>query len=327
MAKVVSTSPLFPDEVDRLESAHHRVELPDDDRSWSRARVLEELADAEALICLLTDRVDDPMLEAATALRIVANVAVGFENIDVDAAARRGILVTNTPGVLTEATADLAFALALAASRRVAEADAALREGSFPPWSLHQPLLGQGVHGKTLGIVGMGRIGSAMARRGAGGFSMRVLYHSRHRNLEAESEARAVRVPFERLLADSDIVSLHVPLTETTRHLFDGSALGRMKRSAILVNTARGAIVDEAALARALHNGTIAGAGIDVFEEEPRVHPDLLAQRERVVLTPHLGSATRETREAMLHLAVDNVLDVLAGKPPRTPVTTIGKAP
>jgi glyoxylate reductase len=320
MAKVVSSTPLFREEVERITNAGHRLVRPAEDERWGGARIHEELVDAEALLCLLTDEMDGAALRGAPKLRVVANIAVGYENIDIEAASAAGIVVTNTPDVLTEATADLAMALLLAASRRVAEADARLRRGEFPPWSLCQPLLGLDVHGKTLGIVGMGRIGTAVARRAARGFSMRILYCSRGPKPDVEAQLGAERVSFESLLQASDAISIHVPLTEATRRLFDRTALSQMKSTAILVNTARGAIVDEAALAAALQRRTIAGAGIDVFECEPTVHPGLLAARDRVVLTPHLGSATLDTRRAMARLAVDNVLAVLAGEAPLTPV-------
>ena len=320
MAKIVCTAWLFPDQVDRLRNAGHEVWIHEGEDPVPRDQLKAELADAEGLICLLTDRIDCELLAAASSLRIVANVAVGYENIDIAAARERGIVVTNTPDVLTEATADLTFALLLAAARRIAEADAAVRGGRFPTWGLDQPLIGSDVFGKTLGIVGMGRIGTSVARRGRLGFGMRVLYHNRARNELAEGEFGAEPVGFERLLRESDYVCVHVPLTGATRHLFDRDAFAKMKPTAILVNVARGPVVDEEALVRALESGEIAGAGIDVYENEPNVHPGLIRLRERVVLTPHLGSATRETRRAMAELAVSNVLAVLAGEPPLTPV-------
>jgi len=320
MAKVVCTSYVFPEEIERLRDAGHTVWLPDGGGPVAHDRLAAELADAEGLICLLADRIDAALLRGASRLRVVSNVAVGYENIDVEAARELRIAVTNTPDVLTEATADLTFALLLASARRVAEGDATIRRGEFSAWGLDQPLTGFDVHGKTLGVVGMGRIGTAVARRGRLGFGMRVLYVNRTRSESAERELGAEPVSFERLLAESDFVCVHVPLTAKTRHLLDGEAFARMKRTAILVNVARGPVVDEEALVRALEDGVIAGAGIDVFEREPQVHPGLLRLRERVVLTPHLGSATKETRRAMARLAVDNVLAVLAGEPPVTPV-------
>ena len=317
MGHVVCTAQLFPQQRLRLQSAGHEVRLLD---SPSGEMLVDALHSADALICLLTDTINTDLLDTASQLQVVANVAVGYENIDVSAAAARGIAVTNTPDVLTQSTADFAFALLLAAARRIAEADASVRSGQFPSWGLQQPLTGADVHGKTWGIVGLGRIGSAVARRGNHGFDMSILYHSRTGKPELERELDATRVPLEDLLARSDFVSLHVPLTAETHHLIDKDALARMKPTAILVNVARGAVVDETALATALQEGVIAGAGLDVFEAEPAVHPGLLACHERLVLAPHLGSATTETRMAMADLAVDNVLAVLAGQPALTRV-------
>ncbi len=320
MAKIVCTSYLFPDQIDRLTAAGYEVWVHEGEGPVPHDRLATEVADAEGLVCLLTDPIDRELLSAAPNLRVVANVAVGYENIDVVVASELGVAVTNTPDVLTEATADLTFALLLAAARRIAEADATVRRGEFPAWGLDQPLTGSDVHGKALGIVGMGRIGTAVARRGRLGFGMNVLYHNRTRNEAAERELGAERVEFERLLEESDFVCVHVPLTDETHHLFDRAAFSRMKSTAVLVNVARGPVVDEEALVRALEEGEIAGAGIDVYEHEPDVHPGLLRLRERVVLTPHLGSATHETRHAMAVLAVDNILAVLRGEPPATPV-------
>jgi glyoxylate reductase len=321
MADVFSTTPLFPDQTRRFADAGHALRVREGDGPIDRGELLTGVREAEALVCLLTDRIDEEVLSSGRSLKVVADVAVGYENVDIEAARRLGILVTNTPDVLTEATADLTFALLLAAARRIAEADRAVRDGRFPPWSLDQPLLGMDVHGKTLGIVGMGRIGAAVARRGRLGFGMRILYHNRTRNEAAECELDAEYVSFDRLLADSDFISVHVPKTAETHHLFDADAFARMKATAILINAARGPVVDEAALAEALEASVIAGAGLDVYENEPTVHPKLLGLTERVVLAPHLGSATRETRHAMVRLAVDNVLAVLGGRAPTTPVT------
>lgn len=274
----------------------------------------------EAVVTLLTDRVDDAFLARAPRLRVVANVAVGVDNIDLAACAARGVLVTNTPDVLTEATADVAFGLILAACRRLAEGDRIVRAGGWTGWT-PTFMLGQRVHGATLGIVGLGRIGKAMARR-ARGFGMHVLYTQRTRL--AEGLERALGVTYakslDEMLEYADVVSLHCPLTPETRHLFDAARLARMKPGSVLVNTARGPIVDEAALAAALERGPLAAAGLDVFEDEPRVHPALLA-RPNAVLCPHLGSADGPTRSAMAELAVENVRRVLAGEPPLTRVT------
>jgi glyoxylate reductase len=320
MAKVVCTSYLFPEEIERLESAGHTVWVYESEGSIPRDRLIEELADANALISQLTDRIDADLLADAPKLRVVANVAVGYENVAVEAARDCGIVVTNTPDVLTEATADMTFALLLGAARRITEADATVRRREFPAWGLEQELTGIDVFGKTLGIVGMGRIGTAVAKRGRHGFGMRVLYYNRTRSDSAEQELGAELVPLDRLLVESDFVCLHVPLTDQTRHLIGPKEFARMKSTAILVNVARGPVVDEEALVHALEEGQIAGAGLDVYEREPEVHPGLLELHERVVLAPHLGSATRETRKAMAALAVSNVLAVLSGQSPVTPV-------
>lgn len=314
MARVFVTCRVFPDEIERLRAAGHAVESRDAPGPIGRDDLVVRVKDADALICLLSDRVDAAILRAGERLRIVANLGVGYDNIDVKEAAARGIVVTNTPGALTETTADLTFALLLCAARRIAEADAYTRTGGFRGWELLQPHLGLDVHGKTLGIVGMGRIGTAVARRGARGFDMRVLYHNRGRNDDAERELGARYASFHELLAESDFVCVHVPLGQETRHLFDRDAFRRMRRTAILVNVARGPVVDEGALVWALEAGEIAGAALDVYEREPEVHPGLIALSERVVLTPHIGSATEETRRGLARIAVTNVLSVLAGE-------------
>jgi glyoxylate reductase len=278
----------------------------------------EELADAEALLCLLTDRVDAGLLERAPRLRIVANAVVGYEHVDVAACAARGIVVTNTPDVLTEATADLTLALLLAAVRCLPQAEASLRRGEFHGWGFWD-YLGGDLAGQTLGIVGAGRIGRAVARR-ARAFGMHVIYHSRTPlSLEVERAEGLAGRTLDDLLAESDVVSLHAPLTPETRHLIDAGALRRMRRGAVLINTARGALVDEAALVEALREGHLRSAGLDVYEHEPRLHPGLL-ELKNVVLLPHIGSATRETRTRMAVLAARNVHAVLRGQPPLTPV-------
>ncbi len=279
----------------------------------------EQLADADAAVTLLTDRVDDDFLAAAPKLRIVANVAVGYNNIDVEACTRRGVIVTNTPGVLIDATADLAMGLVLMSTRRLGEGERLIRSGTAWQWSMFM-MLGTGLQGRTLGIVGMGGIGEALATR-ARAFGMRIVYHNR-RNVDAEVEQRldAQRVDFDELLATSDIVSLNCPYSEATHHLIDAAALAAMKSTAFLVNTARGPIVDEAALVEALGNGVIAGAALDVFENEPTVNPGLLSL-DNVVLVPHLGSATVETRAAMATTAASNVVEVLEGRTPHNPVS------
>ena len=300
-----------------LEAAGFAVRQHEPDQPPTPDELRTGAADADALVCLLTDRVDGELLDAAPGLRVVANVAVGFDNIDVPACTARGVLATNTPGVLTEATADLAWALLLAAARRVGEGERLVRAGAWEGWSPTQ-LVGQPVHGRTIGIVGMGAIGTAVARR-ARGFGMPVLYTSRSARPEVEAETGARQVPLDELLATADVVSLHAPLTPDTRHLIDAAALARMKPTAILVNTARGPVVDEAALVEALRAGRIAAAGLDVFEREPAL-ADGLAELDNAVVLPHLGSATTEARATMVGLACANVVAALTGGEPPTPL-------
>jgi glyoxylate reductase len=293
------------------------TELWEGDDAIPRDRLLEGIAGKVAAITLLTDRVDDELLDAAGPdLRIVANYAVGFDNIDVDACTRHGVMATNTPDVLTETTADTAWSLMMAAARRVAEGDRFLR--SRTPWIWGpEMMLGRDVHGKVLGIVGFGRIGQAVARRGRG-FGMTVRYHDPFRPPpEVERELGAEYRELDELLAEADFVSIHVALTPETRHLFDRERLRRMKPTAVLVNTSRGPVIDEASLGEALKEGDLFAAGLDVFENEPEVHPGLL-DIDRAVIIPHLGSATVETRDAMGNLAVDNVEAALGGRRPPT---------
>jgi glyoxylate reductase len=291
------------------------VAVSDADRTLEPDELHALVAGAEAVVTMLHDRVDDAFLDAAgPQLRVVANVAVGYDNVDVDAVRARDVVVTNTPGVLTDATADLAMALILAVTRRMGEGERRIRSGIPWAWAIDF-MLGTSVQGKTLGIVGYGAIGRATAAR-ARAFGMDIAYYQRRR---AEDAGDAKYLPLEELLATADVVSLHCPLTPETRHLIDEDALARMQSSAYLVNTARGPIVDEAALAQALADGVIAGAGLDVFEEEPAVHPGLVGL-ENAVLVPHLGSATVETRTAMADLAVRNAVAVLRDEPPPTPV-------
>lgn len=291
----------------------------DDDELIPQSVRNEQLATADAAVTLLTNKVDEEFLEAAPNLRIVANVAVGFNNIDVAACERRGVVVTNTPGVLADATADLAMALILMVTRRMAEGERLIRSGEPWAWGMFM-MLGTSIQGRQLGIIGMGGIGEALAAR-AKAFGMNVVYHNR-RPVAAEVEARlaAQRLELEELLATSDVVSVNCPYNADTHHLIDADALERMKTSAFLVNTARGPIVDESALVDALRSGVIAGAALDVFEHEPEVHPGLL-ELDNAVLVPHLGSATVETRGAMAALAARNVVEVLAGRAPVTPVS------
>jgi glyoxylate reductase len=290
---------------ERFEVRVHGPEAP------ARAELIAAAEGCAGILTLLRDRVDDALLAALPELRAVSNYAVGYDNVDVAAATRRGVLVTNTPDVLTDATADLAFALLLASARRLGEGERLLRGGGFTGWT-PDLLLGADVTGSTLGVIGFGRIGQAVARRAAG-FAMRVLYTARQDHTVPGIVAR--RVSLERLLEESDFVSVNVPLTAETHHLIDAGTLRRMKPTAHLVNTARGPVVDEAALARALREGWIAGAGIDVFEREPEVHPDLLACAN-AVLAPHLGSATVGARAGMSRVAARNLIDALEGRRP-----------
>jgi glyoxylate reductase len=288
----------------RLEAACH-VDLHDGTTPLGPDELTRRVVGKQALICLLTDRIDGALVEAGLpGLKIVANIAVGYDNIDVSAVKAHGVVVTNTPDVLTEATAELTWGLILTLARRIAEGDRLIRRGGWRGWALDF-MLGMELRGKQLGIIGRGRIGRAVAAKAAA-FGMTAVFAKHDMSLDE-------------LLVSSDVVTIHTPATPETRHLIDRRTLARMKRSALLVNTARGAIVDEEALVWALQERLIAGAALDVFDKEPAVHPGLLPL-ENVVLAPHLGSATRETRTAMADLAVQNVLAVLSGHPPLTPV-------
>jgi glyoxylate reductase len=322
MARIFLSRPL-PDPALEILQAAGEVWLSPHDRPLTTDELHAGIAGVDAAVTLLHDRVDDAFLDAAgPGLRVVANVAVGYDNIDVAACSRRGVICTNTPGVLVEATADIAIALILMATRRLGEAERVIRARQEWTWSMFY-MLGMGLQEKTLGIVGLGKIGTATARR-ARAFGMRVVYSGRRAADPAlAAELEAERLELDELLATADVVSVHCPLSDETRHLIDARRLGLMKPTAYLVNTARGPIVDEAALADALRSGTIAGAGLDVFEREPAVEPALL-DLENVVLIPHLGSATIETRTAMGVLAARNAAAVLRGDPPLTPIATKG---
>ena len=318
MTKKILVSRGLPSAARDLIPADVDVDYNGFERALPKSELVARLNGRQGLICQIVDTVDDDVL-ASAGLRVVANIAVGYNNIDLAAARRRGIAITNTPDVLTETTADFAWALLMAVARRVVEADTFVRSGQWGTWDYNM-LLGADVHGKTLGVLGFGRIGRAVARR-ARGFDMRVLYCDAVRadaRLEAELGAAFTSLPD--LLAQSDFVSVHTPLLPETRHLIDETRLRAMKKTAVLVNAARGPIVDEAALVRALAEGWIAGAGLDVFEREPEIHPGLTALKN-VVLAPHIASGSAETRGAMAALAVRNCLAVLDGKPPLTPVT------
>ena len=311
--RVYVTRQLPGDALDRLRE-QAQVDIWGDDLPPPRDELLAALAEAEGLICLLTDNIDAGLLQEAPNLRAISTMAVGYDHIDIEAATANGVLVTHTPGVLTETTADFAFALLLSAARRLPEGERAVREGRWSSWS-PSFLLGRDVHGATLGIVGLGEIGLAVARR-ARGFDMRVLYHSRTRKPAAEEELGCVYVGFDELLDESDFVSVHLPLTPETRHLFGNAAFERMKTTAIFVNTARGAVVDEAALMRALESQAIAGAAIDVAEVEPLPRHDPLLRLPNLLATPHIASASVATRSRMAEMAVDNLLSALAGETP-----------
>ncbi|MFP3462940.1 D-glycerate dehydrogenase [Arthrobacter globiformis] len=318
MSRVVVTGRIPDAALEKLR-AEHEVDAWAGPESISRDELLRRVAGADAIVSLLTERVDAELLDAAgPQLKVVSNVAVGYDNITVPACTERGIVATNTPGVLTEATADIAFGLILMATRRLGEGERLIRAGQAWKWGMFF-LLGSSLQGKTLGVVGMGGIGQATARR-AKAFGMDIVYQSRSEIDPAiAAELGARRVDLDELLTVSDVISLHCPYGPNTHHLIGAEQLSAMKSSTYLINTARGPIVDEAALAAALREGVIAGAGLDVFEKEPQVHPELL-DLENVTLVPHLGSATVETRTAMAVLAADNTLAVLRGEQPPTPI-------
>jgi glyoxylate reductase len=313
LKKVLLTRRIPSSVLSKIES-HCEVDVYSGEGNIPREQLLSRIRGTDALICLLTDKVDAEVMDASPPLAIVSNIAVGYDNIDLAAAKQRGIVVTNTPDVLTEATAEFTWALILGIARRVAEGDRAVRSGAWQGWALDY-MLGTELRGKQLGIVGAGRIGRAVAAK-APAFGMRVAFA--HHPSAAASGLKTLS--FDELLVSSDVISLHAPLTPATRHLIDKRALARMKRSALLVNTGRGAIVDEAAVAWALDERLIAGAALDVYEHEPRVHAELL-KFDTALLAPHIGSATRETRTAMADLAARNVLAVLGGGEPLTPVS------
>jgi glyoxylate reductase len=288
------------------------------ERPPERGELLEAAKGASGILATLTEQVDAELMQAAGEdLKVIANMAVGYDNVDLEAARERGVVITNTPEVLDETTADTAFMLLLAAARRLGEGERIVRSGRWEAWG-PKMLIGPDVWGKTLGIVGFGRIGQAMARR-ARGFDMEVFYTARSRKEDAENELGARYAELDELLQTSDFVSLHTPLTEETRHLIGAGELKKMKPESVLVNTSRGPIVDEGALADALAQGRIFAAGLDVYEEEPEVHPRLL-ELENVVLAPHIGSASIETRDKMATLAAENISAVLRGEKPKTPV-------
>ncbi|MCF2143036.1 MAG: D-glycerate dehydrogenase [Candidatus Heimdallarchaeota archaeon] len=300
-----------------LELLPENVELTanEENRVLTKEEIIEGVKGKDGLICLLTDKIDEEVIEAAgEQLKIIANYAVGYNNIDVEAATKRKIPVTNTPGVLTETTADLAFGLLMAIGRRIVESDKFTRAGKFKGWG---PLLqlGTDIHGKTLGIIGCGRIGSAVARRAKKGFNMKVLYYNNKRNEKLEEELGVEYAPFEELLEKADYVSLHVPLTEKTKHMISEKEFKKMKKTAYLINTSRGAVVNEKELLKALKRKEIAGAALDVYEKEPEITKGL-EKMDNVILTAHIGSATKETRTKMGEIAIKNLLQGLRGEKP-----------
>jgi gluconate 2-dehydrogenase len=316
--RILVARAIFPETLARLR-AHFEVQDNPEDEVPTRAQLLERLRDKDGVLTTGGERIDAELLAACPKLRAVCNMAVGYNNIDVPACTARGVVATNTPDVLTETTADLGFALMMAAARRIAEGERYLRDGRWTKWS-YDMLIGHDVHGSTLGILGMGRIGQAIARRGALGFGMKVIYHNRSRLApEAEAPLGARWVDKATLLREADHLVLVLPYSPASHHAIGAAELAQMKPTATLTNIARGGIVDDAALAVALREGRIAAAGLDVFEGEPAVHPGLL-EVPNVVLTPHVGSATLATRRAMADLAADNLIAALTGGTPPTPL-------
>ena len=316
--QVLVSRAVFPEVIDKL-ALHFGVEANQADDIWLKDEFIRRLGGKQGVFTTGSERIDAEVLQACPGLKICANMAVGYNNFDVPAMTAAGVLATTAPGVLTETTADMGFALLMAAARRVTEGERFLRDGKWNRWA-YDMLIGQDVHGATLGIIGMGRIGQAIARRGALGFGMKVIYHNRSRLPESdEAEVKARYVSKEELLKTADHVVLVVPYSKESHHTIGAAELALMKPNAVLVNIARGGIVDDVALAQALREGRIAAAGLDVFEGEPKVHPDLLACTN-VVLTPHIGSATVPTRQAMANLAAENLIGYLTRGEAVTPL-------
>jgi len=316
--RILVARAIFPEVIAKLEQ-HFDVEANQADADWSKADLIERLRDKQGAFTTGGDRIDAEVLDACPQLRICANMAVGYNNFDIEAMNARGVLATNAPDVLTETTADFGFALLMATARRVTESEHFLRRGEWSRWAVEM-FVGSEVHGSTLGILGMGRIGQGIARRGALGFGMKVIYHNRSR-LDAETEAacQARYVSKQELLTQADHLVLVVPYSPASHHAIGAAEIAQMKPTATLINIARGGIVDDAALAVALRERRIAAAGLDVFEGEPKVHPDLLTV-PNVVLTPHIASATVPTRLAMCHLAADNLVAFFARREALTPI-------
>ncbi|RTQ31724.1 D-glycerate dehydrogenase [Variovorax sp. NFACC27] len=322
--KILVARAIFPETIERL-SQQFEVESNQSDESWSKEQLIAKLQGKQGAFTTGSERIDAAVLDACPDLKICANMAVGYNNFDVDAMAARGVLGTNAPDVLTETTADFGFALLMATARRIAESEHFLRAGKWQKWSFDM-FAGSDIHGSTLGIIGMGRIGQGIARRGAHGFGMKVVYHNRSRlDAALEAECKASYVGKEELLKTADHVVLVVPYSPASHHTIGAAEIALMKPTATLINIARGGIVDDAALAVALREKRIAAAGLDVFEGEPKVHPDLLTV-PNVVLTPHIASATVPTRRAMADLAADNLIAYFGGKGPLTPVTPVPAA-
>jgi gluconate 2-dehydrogenase len=316
--KILVARAIFPEVISRL-AQHFELESNQSDAIWSKAELTEKLKDKDGAFTTGSDRIDGEVLAACPRLKICANMAVGYNNFDIDAMTVAGVLATNAPDVLTETTADFGFALLMATARRVTESEHFLRAGQWNKWSFDM-FAGSDIHGSTLGVLGMGRIGQGIAKRGAHGFGMKVIYHNRSRlDAALEAECKASYVSKEELLRTADHVVLVLPYSPASHHTIGAAELAMMKPTATLVNIARGGIVDDAALAQALRNKTIAAAGLDVFEGEPKVHPDLLTV-PNVVLTPHIASATVPTRMAMANLAVDNLIGFFTERKPLTPL-------
>jgi gluconate 2-dehydrogenase len=319
--KILVARAIFPETIERL-SQHFEVESNQSDESWSKEQLIAKLQGKQGAFTTGSERIDATVLNACPDLKICANMAVGYNNFDVDAMAAHGVLGTNAPDVLTETTADFGIALLMATARRITESEHFLRAGKWQKWSFDM-FAGSDIHGSTLGIIGMGRIGQGIAKRGAHGFGMKVIYHNRSKlDAALEAECKASYVSKEELLKTADHVVLVVPYSPASHHTIGAAEIALMKPTATLVNIARGGIVDDAALAVALREKRIAAAGLDVFEGEPKVHPDLLTV-PNVVLTPHIASATVPTRRAMADLAADNLIAYFGGKGPLTPVTPV----
>ncbi|MDO9404662.1 MAG: D-glycerate dehydrogenase [Polaromonas sp.] len=316
--KILLARAIFPEIIERLQT-HFEVEANPADESWTKAQMIAKLQGKQGIFTTGTDRIDAELLAACPDLKICANMAVGYNNFDLDAMTAAGVMATNAPDVLTETTADFGFALLMATARRVTESEHYLRAGKWNRWA-YDMFAGSDIHGSTLGILGMGRIGQGIAKRGAHGFGMKVIYHNRSRlDAALETECKASYVSKEELLRTADHLVLVLPYSASSHHTIGAAELSQMKPSANLINIARGGIVDDAALAVALRNKTIAAAGLDVFEGEPKLNPELLTV-PNVVLTPHIASATVPTRKAMANLAADNLIAYLGGKDPLTPL-------